>query len=80
MNFSMLENFLKFILLLKLQLAVLSSQKESMWLSKIVTPGNLASLGKRSIVTVFVHLAETMKRIFIFLSRYWQKQYVNDSN
>ena len=47
MNFSMLENFLKFILLLKLQLAVLSSQKESMWLSKIVTPGNLASLGKR---------------------------------
>ena len=80
MNFSMLENFLKFILLLKLQLAVLSSQKESMWLSKIVTPGNLASLGKRSIVTVFVHLAETMKRIFISLSRYWQKQYVNDSN
>ena len=28
-------------------------------------PGNLASLGKQSIVTVFVHLAETMKQIFV---------------
>ena len=43
-------------------------------------PGNLASLGKRSIVAVFVHLAETMKRIFVSLSRYWRKRYVNDGN
>ena len=45
-----------------------------------VRPGNLASLGKRSIVTVFVHLAETMKRIFVSLSRYWRKRYINDGN
>ena len=43
-------------------------------------PGNLASLGKRSIVTVFVHLAETMKQILISIGRYWWKRYVNDGN
>ena len=42
-------------------------------------PGNLASLRKRSIVTVFVHLAEMMKQIFVSL-RYWQKWHVNDGN
>ena len=31
-------------------------------------PGNLASLGKQSIVTVFVHLVEMMKQFFFSLS------------
>ena len=34
----------------------------------IYRPGNLASLGKQSIITVFVHLAETMKQSFVSLS------------
>ena len=41
-------------------------------------PGKLASLGKRSIVAAFVHLAKMMKRIFVSLSRCWRKRYVND--
>ena len=45
-----------------------------------IIPGNLVSLGKRSIVTVFVHLAETMKRSFVPLSRYWRKRYLNDGD
>ena len=43
-------------------------------------PANLASLGKRSIVTMFVHVAETMKGIFVSLSRYWRKRYLNYGN
>ena len=35
----------------------------------LVRPGNLASLGKGSIITVFVHLAEMMKEIFVSFSR-----------
>ena len=43
-------------------------------------PGNLASLGKQSVIMVLVHLVEMMKRIFISLSRYWWERYINDSN
>ena len=35
---------------------------------------------KQFIVTVLVHLAETMKRIFVPLSRHWRKLYVNDGD
>ena len=34
----------------------------------IKRPGNFASLGKKSIVTVFVHVAESIKQIFSFPS------------
>ena len=42
-------------------------------------PGNLASLWERSIITMFIHLAETIKQIFVSISRYWWKQDVNDA-
>ena len=57
-----------------------SSKKNPRLNPKNIRPGNLASLGKQFMVTVFVHLAETMKQIFVSLSRYWQKRYVNDGN
>ena len=43
-------------------------------------PGKLTSLGKRSIITVFVHLAEAMKKNFVSLWRYWWKRYINNGN
>ena len=46
----------------------------------LVRPGNLASLVKRSIITMCVHLAEMMKEIFVSFSIYWRKQYIIDSN
>ena len=40
----------------------------------------MASLGKPSIITMFVHLVETMKWIFVSLSRYMWKWYINNGN
>ena len=34
----------------------------------------------RETITVLVHVAETMKRMFVSLSRYWWKRYLNCGN